>query len=61
MANRRNSRVIVSSPDAVCSVLKNKIYKPVMVLGVKSSGDNVMPPHFIAAWAKVGTDEYSTT
>ena len=42
-------------------MLKNKIYKPVMVLGVKSSGDDVMPPHFIAAWAKVGTDEYPTT
>lgn len=58
VANRRNSRAIVSRPDDVPPVMISKNPKSVMVFGAVASDGHVMPPHFIPAGVRVDTEEY---
>ena len=58
VANRRNSRVIALNPSEVPSIMQSKNPASIMVFGGITSGNNVMPLHFIKVGLKINTVQY---
>lgn len=59
-ANRQNARFIATSSDGVSPVLRSKHPASVMVFGAVAGDGRVMPPHFVPAGLRIGTNEYLT-
>lgn len=56
--NRRNDRWLCSDPKEVPTVMHTKFPSTVMVLGVISNEDRVMPPHFFPQGLRINAAAY---